>query len=281
MKNFLKTIMVFLAIALASCEDVIDVPVQTANTRLVVEASLDWEKGTVGNEQSIQLRTSTPFFETDTNTAVTGASVIVTNDGDGTQFVFVDQNNGAYTTDEFIPVIGQTYSLEIIYNGETYTASETLNSVTDITDVYQGIEDGFEDDELEVHIVFTDPPELGNSYLMKFQKQGDLLPRLEVGYDEFVNGNEIDWWFELEEDEDTEEKEAFTPGDEVFIEMYGISEDYKDYIETLISQVGGVGIFEATPVAVKGNCINTTNAANYAHGYFRLTQFNKLSYTFD
>lgn len=281
MKTLLKSTILILTIALTSCEDVIDVPVQTAPTRLVIEASLDWETGTPGNEQTIKLRTSTAFFETTGNTAATGALVKVTNDTSGAEFLFTDQNNGEYTTTEFIPFLNQSYTLEVIHNGETYSAQETLFAVPEITEIFQDLEDGFDEEELEVHVVFTDSPEEGNSVYIKFQRQGDLLPTLEVGDDEFINGNEVDWWIELEEDDETDKLEAFQPGDVVDIEMYAISTAYRNYLEILIGQIGGVGLFEATPVGVKGNCVNQTNADNYAHGYFRLTEVNKVSYTFE
>jgi len=282
MQTILRTTVLILLLALTSCEDVIDVPVQTAPTRLVVEASIDWEKGTAGNNQTIRLSNSSAFFDTSGNSLVTGASVKVTNNSNGTEFVFTDQNNGTYTTAAFVPEIGQSYSLEIIHNGETYSATETLNAVPDITEIYQALEDGFDDEILEAHIVFTDPEEEENYYLFKFQKQGELLPDLEVGDDEFVNGNEIDWWYEIEEaDDENDVRQPFMAGDVLDFEMYGISEAYNNYISILIDQIGGVGLFEATPVSVKGNCINQTNPENYAHGYFRLTQFNKASYTFE
>ena len=154
-----------------------------------------------------------------------------------------------------------------------------MTAVTDITSVFQGRKEGFDDELLEVHVVFTDPEVEGNNYLFKFQREGDLLPDLETAKDEFLNGNEIDWWYEIDEDDDTE-IEPFKPGDVVDIEMYGISKAYYDYIKILISQLGGVGLFESTPVDVKGNCVNTTNPENYAFGYFRLTQVVKTSYTF-
>lgn len=281
MKIQIRTIILILALILASCTDVIDVPVQTGPTRLVIEASIDWEKGTAGNEQTIRLRKSTTFYETISNTAVTGAMVTISNDTSGETFLFVDQNNGEYVTSEFVPILGQLYTLEVIHNGETYSAQETLNSVTDITDVYQDREDGFDDQELELHIEFTDPEEEDNYYLFRFKKEGNLLPAFEVGNDKFVNGNVIDWWYEILEDEDTDKIDVFQPGDVVSVEMYGISRAYSDYMEILIEQVGGIGFFEATPVAVKGNCINLTNPKNFAYGYFRLTQVNKASYTFE
>ena len=281
MRNYIKITALYLMGLLASCTDVVDVEVQQGPTRLVIQASLDWEKGTTGNEQLVKLSTSTEFFDTTNNTAVTGASVSITNDTSGAEFIFTDQNNGEYTTTEFVPVLNQSYTLNVVHDGETYTAQETLMSVTDITDLYQDREDGFDDEELELHVEFTDPANEENYYFFKFQREGDLLPEFEVGDDEFVNGNEIDWWYELEEDEDTDKIDVLKPGDVVAIEMYGISEAYYDYMDILIDQIGGVDIFSATPVAVKGNCINLTNPDNYAHGYFRLTEVNRTSYTFE
>ncbi|WP_318344920.1 DUF4249 domain-containing protein [Flagellimonas baculiformis] len=279
MKALKKIIFAMIIIVFASCEDVVDVEVQDGTTRLVVEASLNWEKGTEGNQQTIRLSESTPFFGTGTNTQVTGASVVVTNDSSGDEFVFIDQGNGEYLSTTFEPVLNQTYSLRIEHNGEVYTATETMTPVTDITDIFQNREEGFNDEELEVHVVFNDPEEEGNNYLFKFYREGDLLPSLEVGEDRFLNGNEIDWWYEIEEDED-ENIEPFQPGDVLQIEMYGISRPYYDYIKILVEQLGGTGLFESTPVTVRGNCINETNPENYAFGYFRLTEVVKASYTF-
>lgn len=281
MKIQIRTVTLILAFILTSCTDVIDVPVQNGPTRLVIEASIDWEKGTAGNEQTIRLRTSTAFYKSTSNTAVKGATVTISNDTSGDTCIFVDQNNGEYVTSEFLPVLGQSYTLEVIHNGETYSAQETLISVTDISDVYQGREDGFDDEELELHIEFTDPEEDDNYYLFRFKKEGNLLPSFEVGNDKFVNGNEIDWWYEILEDEDTDKIDVLKPGDVVSIEMYGISRAYYDFMEILIEQIGGIGFFETIPVAVKGNCINLTNPENFAYGYFRLTQVNKASYTFE
>ena len=51
MKNYIKGLLILTGIVFASCEDVIDVDVNNAEPRLVIEASLDWEKGTAGNGQ--------------------------------------------------------------------------------------------------------------------------------------------------------------------------------------------------------------------------------------
>ncbi|PKA96454.1 uncharacterized protein DUF4249 [Flavobacteriaceae bacterium MAR_2009_75] len=271
----------FLSHILFSCEDVIYVDVQDTPTRLVIEASLDWEKGTSGNEQSIFIRTSTPFFNTDSNTAITGASVVVTNNSNNSEYVFEDLGTGEYSTADFEPKIGASYTLEVINEGEIYEATETLYPVTDLTVLGQSREDGFSEEDLEVNLTLVDPEEEGNNYFFKFQKRGELLPIFEEFDDEFINGNEVDWYLEIGEDDETEKKEAFQPGDTVDIEFYAISPAYKEYFQILVNQIGGVGLFESIPVAVKGNCVNLTNSENYAHGYFRVTEVVKISYTFE
>ncbi len=280
MKTYLATIIALFAIVFTSCEDVIDVDVQTAPARLTIEASLDWEKRTTGNNQTIKLSTSTPFFDTNSNTGVTGASVKVTNDTNGTEFIFVDQNNGEYTTSDFVPILNQSYTLEVVYNGENYTATETLMPVADIKEVNQSTEKGFDDEALEVNIFFDDPEDEDNFYLFRFKEEGDLLAEFEDFDDEFSNGREIPWHYEKEGDEDTNSGE-FTSGDVVNIDLYGISEGYYNYIRILIEQSEGLGLFSATPVALKGNCINIDNEENYANGYFRLTQVERVQYTFE
>ncbi|TBV28300.1 DUF4249 domain-containing protein [Meridianimaribacter sp. CL38] len=270
-----------LGFLLTSCEDTIDVDVPTAQARLVVEASLDWEKGTIGNVQSISLSMSTPFFDTDQDTSVTGAIVTVTNEDSGEVFPFDDNNDGTYSTSTFVPILNNTYHLEIVYDGETYEATETLMSVSDINEVSQSIEGGFDDELLELNLYFTDPANIENFYLIKYDVEGDLFPYLEDVSDEFTDGNEIHDFLEKDDDEDSEET-PFEAGDVVNISLYGISEQYYNFIRLLIEQHGSQGDpFSSTAALIRGNCINPTNPDNYAFGYFRVTEVDTATYTFE
>jgi len=270
-----------LSFLLTSCEDTIDVDVPTAQSRLVVEASLDWEKGTTGNVQSISLSMSTPFFDTNQDTSVTGAIVTVTNEDSGEVFPFDDNNDGTYSTSTFVPILNNTYHLEIVYDGETYEATETLMSVSDINEVNQSIEGGFDDELLELNLYFTDPANIENFYLIKYDVEGDLFPYLEDVSDEFTDGNEIHDFLEKDDDEDSEET-PFEAGDVVNISLYGISEQYYNFIRLLIEQHGSQGDpFSSTAALIRGNCINPTNPDNYAFGYFRVTEVDTATYTFE
>ncbi len=273
--------LVILLLIVTSCTDVVDVEVPEAPPRLVVEASIDWEKGTRGNAQSIRLSTSAPFFSNLEDTSVTGASVRVTNTATNEIFVFSDEGNGLYSTITFDPVLNQTYRLDIDYQGETYSAEETMTSVVAIDALSQSRESGFDNEALGVDIAFNDPPNEENFYFFRFEEEGDLFPELLAIPDEFTDGNRLDVFFEKEEDED-EGIEEFVAGDIVNIKFYGISEQYFNYVDLLIEQFeGGGNPFGTVPASLKGNCINLTNPENYAFGYFRLTEVVCTSYVFE
>ena len=281
MKRSVLILIILIAWGFASCTDVIEVEVPTAPPRLVIEASIDWEKGTMGNFQQIRLSTTTPFFENLEDSPVTGALVKITNDDDGTEFLFRDQNNGFYVTASFVPKIGQSYTLQAEHEGETYIAKETMTPVVGIDTVFQSTDNGFDKNALEVNVLFTDPPNIPNFYLARFQRRGDLIPTLFDIRDEFTDGNQIKIIYERIENEDTGERE-FVPGDVVDISLIGISQQYYDFIRLLNSQSGNAGnLFSTIPAEIKGNCINLTNPENYAYGYFRLTELDKEVYTFE
>ncbi len=266
------------SILFTSCTDVIDVNVPEAESRLVIEASIDWEKGTLGNNQTVKLSTLTPYFEQELVPA-TGASVLITNDNDGTEFTFTDQNNGNYTINNFIPELNQSYTLEVLYNGETYIANETLTPGVDIEGVYQSTDKGLSD-VLEVNVDFQDPANEENYYFFKIKEQADALPTLFDIKDEFVDGNLINVFNERDKDEDINQEE-YKEGDIVDIKLHAISKQYFEYISLLIVQFDAAdNPFGTIPVPLKGNCINETDPDNYAFGYFRLTEVVKTSYTF-
>ncbi|WP_203258899.1 DUF4249 domain-containing protein [Hyunsoonleella ulvae] len=280
MKHSIFKIVVFILICTFSCTDVVDVDVPEAPPRLVVEASIDWEKNTQGNEQFIKISTSTPFFDNLSNTAVTNASVSVTNTTTNEEFQFTHQGNGIYGTSTFVPVLNQTYTLEINHEGETYVAEETMTPVVDIDEISQARIGGFNDEALEVDIYFNDPPGEENFYLFRFEEEGDLLPELLAIPDEFTDGNRMKVFFEKEEDEDLGFEE-FEQGDVAHIKFHGISKQYFNYIDLLIDQYENAeNPFGTVPARLKGNVLNPSNPDNYAFGYFRLVQVVEETYIF-
>ncbi|WP_296313950.1 DUF4249 family protein, partial [Winogradskyella sp. UBA3174] len=164
---------------LFSCEDVIDIELNEADPRLVIEASIDWFKNTTGNEQSIKLSLSAPFF--DESTPPGNDAVIEITDTNNNTFNFIeDGNTGIYRNTNFIPVIDQDYTLTINYNGDTYSATENLKSVVPIDFIEQNNEGGFSGEDIELKAFYTDPANIDNYYFFEFITEISVVPDLDV-----------------------------------------------------------------------------------------------------
>lgn len=263
-KSFL---IIFIVLGFISCEEVVDIDLENSEPRLVVEASILWIKGTNGNRQEIRLSTTSPFYEEEIQ-PVTNASITITSE-DGDSYVFIHEQDGIYTNEEFQPVLDLEYELELVHDNQVYSATESFESVAGIDYIEQLNGGGFAGDEIELKAFYTDPAEEENYYLFKFTDENVFL---ELYEDEFTNGNQIFGYFS---NEDIEQ------GDVVGIQMQGISREYYDYLFILRSQIGTNqgGPFETMPAVVKGNIINETNLDNFPLGYFRLSEVDSRTYT--
>lgn len=259
------------ALIFHSCQEVVDIPLDTATPKLVIEASINWQKGTSGNNQKIKLTTTTNYYSTAIPT-VSGATVYVKNSSNAV-FSFIEvPNTGEYLCSDFVPVLGQTYTLTVVNEGQTYNASETMTPVAPISSVTQEIQSGLGGNALKIKTSFVDPANVENYYLFKHKFTDKLKPAYYVDEDEFFNGNTF---ISLVIQEDTQ------AGDQVEISHYGISKGYYNYMNVLLSVVGNSGaiLFQTPPATIKGNIKNATNFDNYPLGYFRLCEVDKINYT--
>lgn len=269
MKNLIKV--VFIAILFSGCTDVVNVPLNTANPKLVIDASLIWQKGTTGNNQEIKLTKTTDFY-TNVIPTVSGATVNVTNSSNFI-FNFIEiPNTGIYRCTNFIPIIDETYTLTVISNGQSYTASETLKSVAPITSVTQEIQSNFGANLLKFKSFFNDPANAENYYLYKYKFSKNVKPEYTINNDKFFQGN---IFFSLALEENT------NSGEQVEITHYGISKKYYNYMNILLDIAGssGGGPFQTPPATVRGNIKNETNFDNYPLGYFRISEADVINYT--
>lgn len=264
MKKLFIYAAILLGICLTGCEDPIHVDTETAPPRLVVDALIAWEKGTAGNEQKIKLTTTTNYYNTNPP-AVSGATVFITNSA-STVFDFIETpGTGEYVCSTFVPQIDETYTLTVIHDGQTITATETLKGVPVIDYIAQELTPGIggEEDVIDVKPYFTDPGNTTDFYMFRFKSNITAIPEYSVSDDEFFQGNQIFW---LYSNEDTK------PGDVIDIKLYGISQRYFAYWEKLSNIVTSNGPFNTPPGTLRGNLVNTTNPGNYVLGYFNLSE---------
>lgn len=267
--NLLFTILA--VILFSGCEEVIQVDLDTAAPKLVIEATIKWPKGTAGNNQKIKLTTTTSYFSTEIP-VVSGATISIKNSTNQT-FLFKEiGKTGEYGCATFVPKINETYTLTVISNGETYTATEILKSVAAIDELEQKNDGGFTGDAIQIKTFYTDPAPETNYYLYQYSYTDQVTQTFYGDVDTFFQGNQF---FSLSQNEDLEK------GDIVTVTHYGISKTYYNYMSILISIAGGGGggPFQAPPATVRGNIVNTTNKDNYPLGYFALTETDTRTYT--
>ncbi|MGB3344412.1 MAG: DUF4249 domain-containing protein [Aequorivita sp.] len=251
---------------LTSCEDVIDVDLNEALPRLVVEANINILDSGASFNSYIKLSTTAPFFDNEIP-VVEEASIKIT-DEDGIIFPFEHIGSGRYDG-LFFPVPNMEYTLEILYKSEIFTATTQFVGTVPLEYVEQRNDGGFSGKDIELKAYFTDPEGERNFYFFKGISEHGLV--LDVLNDEFFDGNSIFGYYLVED---------LAPGDKVQFNLYGVDEEFYNYMFILLQQTGsGGGPFETQPATVRGNIVNKTNPENYPLGYFRISELSTLSYT--
>ncbi len=263
--KILPLLLVFLGL-LISCEDVVDVNLDEGEPRLVIDAALNAFKD--GRASAIvKLTTTAPFFDNQVP-YVSDASVIVSNEN-GTLYSFEYIGEGIYYCKNLFPKKDVNYTLTIEYKNETYSATEQLYSVTEIEYVEQRNDGGFTGEDIELKAYFSDPAEEKNFYFFEgLSERGDVL---DVYNDEFFDGNTIFGYYLVED---------LAPGDEVQFNLYGVNEEFHNFMFILLQQTSdqGSGPFETQPATVRGNIVNENNPENFPLGYFRISEVSTYNY---
>ncbi|MAN59132.1 MAG: hypothetical protein CMC08_04770 [Flavobacteriaceae bacterium] len=248
-----------------SCEEVVEIDLNESEPRLVVDASINLREDGTGNAV-VKLTTTAPFFDSEIP-VVSNAQVFV-RDEFGTTYPFTYTENGVYTA-AVTPVFNIDYTLDIMYGGQRYTATEELQSVVPIDFVEQRNDGGFDGESIELKAFFNDPPNEENFYFFEgLSDKGDEYDTLD---DEFFDGNLI-FGFYVVDDLET--------GDRVTFNLYGVDKQFFNFMFVLLQQGSddGGGPFETQPATVRGNLVNVTDPDRFPLGYFRVSEVSSLEY---
>lgn len=278
----MKNIKIFLALLIASfsitsCEEVVDIDLDTAAPKLVIDASIQWQKGTSGENQTIKLTNTTDFYS-NTIPVATGAVVNVTNTSGSTpvEYSFIEkEQTGEYICSNFIPVIGNVYQLSIIYKGQTYNATSTFLASPKIIKKEQLIRPGFDGkDTYQIKYYFQDNGDQNNFYLAGIKNPTIAYPQYSALSDKFFQGNLM---FSIYQNKDLKK------GDVLPISLQAMDENYFNYMSKLLKTAGsGRGNpFATAPSTLRGNIINQTNQEEFPFGYFQLSEVDNETYTIE
>ncbi|MCJ8209745.1 DUF4249 domain-containing protein [Mucilaginibacter sp. RS28] len=264
MKRILYNLLFFSIVALVtSCQDVIDLKVNSSDSQIVIEGNITDQPGT----QTIKISKSVSYTSSNTYPAVTGAKVVVT-DSKGNTLSFVESVPGTYTFGPFKGEPGNTYTLNVNINGNTYTAVSTMPQPVKIDSL--GLKEinfgGKGNFYPEVH--YQDPANIANYYRYVMYINGVLTKRIYSESDRLTNGKAVTETLFYDTDEDNKKLEK---GDKVDVEMQCIDQSVYTYWHTLDAQNQngpGGGTAPGNP---------PSNISNKALGYFSAHAVSKAS----
>jgi len=264
-----KIAILFISIlAITSCQDVIELDLNNADPKLVVDARL--ELNSDDTTTATVLLTRSARFDQETIDVVDNALVTIT-DGSSTIHTFNLESNGFYTNNTITATPGETYVLNIIDGSDTFRATQTFVPTVPFNRVEQETVSGFGGDVTRLTGFFDDPAGEPNFYLFSYEDPETF--EIDTGNDEFADGNEAITVFFLDDDVEA--------GTDVELTIRGLDSRGFQFYQTLIQQTadGGGGPFDTQPATVRGNIVNTADASDFAFGYFKVTQVFEITYT--
>ncbi len=287
-----------------SCEDLVYPELQSADPILVVDA---WITNRA-EPQKIFLTRTQPYFENTLPPAVAGATVSV-EDSEGRVYPFIEDQSqaGTYvwtpTGNQVFGEVGLTYTLNISYSTQNFTASTTMGRVPAMDSVTFFREDAtqFTEEQYFAEFWANDPKEAGDIYWIKTYKNGTLLNKsseINLAFDAAFSRNGDDYDSAItfiqpirtnvnpfDENADGTIKSPYLPGDSIFVEINSISGDAFDFLNEVVIQTdrpGGFGELFATPLAnVPTNIKNVNPAGEKAVGFFNVASVSGLGRRFN
>lgn len=291
-RSIRNIVLVLVALSAFACEDTIDPKLESADPILTVDA---WLSSTLG-EQLVQLTWSVAYDDNKQYPeGVKGATVTV-HDNEGQEFIFTEDENrtpeGTYVWEpalgETFGKIGNSYTLTIEYNGETFTATSKIDPVPvidSITFEYVDDEPMFADG-YRAEFWGKDLEGEGNTYWIKTYKNGTLLNKpseINIAYDAGTSTNTsndgqsfiapIRFGINPDEvDEDDEPLAAYLPGDSIYVEIHSITLAAYNFLSEVSANTDrqtGVGSLFSTPLSnVSTNVTNNDPNGSPVVGFF-------------
>ena len=275
------------AFALTSCEEVIDLNLDTAPKKLVIDAALDWKKGEAKAYPIVDISYTEAYFGETHSPAIDNAIVKIVSGSqtysltlwDGTTTITSDNLNKLKGGSRYVfpagisPELGKDYELIIELNGQTYTAKDKMLEAPVIPSnkIVQKENGGFLADRKEVRFYGINDG-VANAYLLKLSQSNISKTVYGTLDDNYIANNKF---FFIMAGVDNDEK--LNKGDVVNVILYRIHPQYKEFAQMIVQISRGQNPF-AIPTRPIGNIVNTTNKRENPLGAFRVAQYTTLQY---
>ena len=237
---------------LSSCQQVINVDLNSASPEIVIDGSISDQPG----PYTVTLSQTVNYNEDNTFPPVTGAIVVISDDA-GNVDTLKEVTAGTYQTSKLQGVHNRTYTLSVTSNGENYSATSTMPQSVFIYSI--AVVSGSISKDLNLLVSFFDPKDVDNYYhifeeITRVQSASRDTTLYTLGTtisDRLSDGEEI--IFSLSSD-----PHQLKEGDTVLVSLQCVDKNVYNYFRTAL-QNGSTSTSLSNPV---------TNLSNGALGYF-------------
>lgn len=245
-----KNILLVLAIifTLSSCEEVIEIDLNSAHPVLVVEGKLYKDSLT-----TVLLTTTANYFSTESPEAVEDATITISAKGDVSEEL-IYLGNGVYSGQTIRGVEGVNYDIEILWEEEEYQGSAFLPKQSEIVSL--GIVEFQPAPQAPLfknaEITFLDNPDTEDYYMIRYVLNGFPLVASYFAFADITFSDTIQL---------ANPQLSFEPGDLVEVQVFSIDEPMSVFYSQLSQALGGGMAMSSTPY-------NPTSNIKGAMGYF-------------
>lgn len=216
---------------------------------LIVQAELVDIKG----YSFVKLGETLDYYDPKEEPKVSGAIVSITDqNGDKMEFLETPEQKGYYLPQDpnYKGVVGNTYTLDIAYNGNSFTSESKINRVTNIDSLQIRFvpKSRFQEEGYYLYFYAKEPQDTKDYYFWKnyrndtlqYENVGDLVFASDEGIGENIDGLQFPFKYQA--------------GDTVRLEQYSITKETYDYYNDLTNVVfNDGGLFSPPPVNPRTN----------------------------
>ncbi|MBC7655490.1 MAG: DUF4249 domain-containing protein [Oligoflexus sp.] len=186
MKNIIYCLSAFIILAFSACEDVIDLNLDNAEPKIVIEANV------VNNQnfQIVKISKTKKFTDSNIIEPLSGATVIIKEDGGGT-YNFTQLSPGVYKSGVFIGKPGIKYTVQVTISGKTYSATSIMPQVVVLDSLTVTELSFFSRKNKFVQVNFKDPANVKNQYNYVITLNDTLINPYYVDEDRFNDGKTV------------------------------------------------------------------------------------------
>jgi hypothetical protein len=223
---------VILSWGFSSCEKVIDIKLNDAEKKYVIEGVLTDQPGSC----RVLLSQTKNFTDNNSFAGVGGAAVSITDNSNNTT-VLSEDSTGVYTSGTLTGIVGNVYTLTLNINGTTFTASSVMPPKINMDSLYITEENLFGEIRKTTNVEYLDPVGIGNNYRFILYVNGEKKKNIYIRNDDYSDGNvSVDKLFLFGDEDDDKELKT---GDQVKTEMLCISSPVYKYWYSLSESATG------------------------------------------